>query len=144
MTALCPTFFRIPVMTRRVALLMAVPLTAVHLNFLASRRCSSLARSAFGRKPKAVVETGVSNGPRRLLSGRYKEKLKPLDANGKFVDTHCHLDLVIPRLSRQSHEDRNERTNFGKGFVLYCDHVFVCFWMCLFLPSFIFEHNVNF
>ena len=131
MTALCPSSFRISVMTRRVALLMAVPLT-VHLNFLASRRCSSLARSAFGRKPKAVVETGISNGPRRLLSGRYKEKLKPLDANGKFVDTHCHLDMVIPRLSRQSHEDRNE-TTFEKSFIIlyFTVNIYLCAFECL-------------
>lgn len=132
MTALCPTSFRISVMTRRVALLMAVPLT-VHLNFLASRRCSSLARSAFGRKPKAVVETGISNGPRRLLSGRYKEKLKPLDANGKFVDTHCHLDMVIPRLSRQSHEDRNKTNKLWKRFynLYFTAKIYVCAFECV-------------
>ena len=98
-------------MTRRFGLLVAVPLTAVHVNFLPTlRRSSSVARPVFGRKASAKSSGAPAvptTGSRRSLSGRYKEKLKPLEEEtaGRFVDTHCHLDKVIPRLSRQSHED---------------------------------------
>jgi hypothetical protein len=87
-------------MTRRFGLLVAVPLTAVHVNFLPTlRRSSSVARPVFGRK--ASAKSAPTTGSRRSLSGRYKEKLKPLEEEtaGRFVDTHCHLDKVIPRLS---------------------------------------------
>lgn len=94
-------------MTRRFGLLVAVPLTAVHVTFLPPlRRSSSVARPVFGRKASAKSSGAAApTGSRRSLSGRYKEKLKPLEETAGFVDTHCHLDKVIPRLSRQSHED---------------------------------------
>eukprot|EP00439_Symbiodinium_sp_Y106_P014639 s645_g2.t1 len=73
-----------------------------------SLRCFACARAAFGRRPSAAV-AGDSDKPRqRTLSSRYKEKLRPReeDADSKaFIDTHCHLDLILPRLSKQSHSD---------------------------------------
>ncbi|CAK9115439.1 Putative deoxyribonuclease TATDN2 [Durusdinium trenchii] len=80
---------------------LVVPLTA--FNVLSFRPRPAF--SAFGRRRSSV--TTPSTPAKRSLSGRYKEKLRPLDGEAvtKFVDTHCHLDMVIPRLSRQSHED---------------------------------------
>eukprot|EP00438_Fugacium_kawagutii_P009408 Skav202019 [mRNA] locus=scaffold1138:110246:110572:+ [translate_table: standard] len=101
-------------MPRRFGLLVAVPLTAVHVNLFSSvRRSSSLvARPVFGRQTSAKQPCDAvltnSGTRKRSLSSRYKEKLRPVDEESAamFVDTHCHLDKVIPRLSRQSHEDQ--------------------------------------
>eukprot|EP00435_Cladocopium_sp_Y103_P050087 s1135_g15.t1 len=107
-------------MTRRFGLLVAVPLTAVHVNFLPTlRRSSSLvARPVFGRKastqsPGAAAPT--KGGSRRSLSGRYKEKLKPLEEEtaGKFVDTHCHLDKEWRDSLEGSENDLEACVNIG-------------------------------
>ncbi|CAJ1329935.1 unnamed protein product [Effrenium voratum] len=81
-----------------------VPVTAVMVT-LASLASLGLngARSfsAFGRKRPHIKAEAA--GAKRSLSA-IRDRLRKEDGTS-FVDTHCHLDLVLPRLSEQSHKD---------------------------------------
>eukprot|EP00931_Biecheleriopsis_adriatica_P007429 TRINITY_DN10870_c1_g2_i1.p1 TRINITY_DN10870_c1_g2~~TRINITY_DN10870_c1_g2_i1.p1 ORF type:complete len:406 (+),score=50.24 TRINITY_DN10870_c1_g2_i1:15-1232(+) len=94
--------------------------------FAASRSShSAVTLLAFGRKrPKNVVSeeselaAPLAEPGRRTLSSPYKARLhqrseRSGDSAG-FVDTHCHLDMILPRLARESHEDAKKAKAAGK------------------------------
>mmetsp|Transcript_38143 Transcript_38143/g.85310 ORF Transcript_38143/g.85310 Transcript_38143/m.85310 type:complete len:359 (+) Transcript_38143:41-1117(+) len=81
-------------------------------------RSFAVGRSAFGRKASAAPASAAGDGRQRSLSSRYKERLRPRvqdDAWKKsFIDTHCHLDKILPLLSKQSHTDAKKAAARGE------------------------------
>mmetsp|Transcript_26855 Transcript_26855/g.55764 ORF Transcript_26855/g.55764 Transcript_26855/m.55764 type:complete len:437 (-) Transcript_26855:18-1328(-) len=73
--------------------------------------------AAFGRKKAAAQGPSVAGRP-RSLSSRYRDKLQHQSDSasrpaGGFVDTHCHLDHILPRLAREFQQDVQKARQAG-------------------------------